>query len=101
MSITTANLPHEHLTTEYPVASKMASSESFLPAEPKTLEETGLTLMEIEALILKQLLTSGSCIGRRIADQIKLPFGILQEALRSLKAQMLLNYKGQASVGDF
>lgn len=113
MSNTVNHLPTDHSLAEsthapeaqplpQPVVSKSPASDGgFLPLEPKTLEETGLTLTEIEALILKQLLTTGSCIGRRIADQIKLPFGILQEALRSLKAQMLLNYKGQATVGDF
>jgi predicted ATPase with chaperone activity len=85
-----------------PVATRSSLSlEGFLPAEPTTLEQTGLALTEIEALILKQLLTAGASVGRRVADQIKLPFGILQEALRSLKSQMLLNYKGQATVGDF
>lgn len=88
--------------TPAPLVTKSAfAGDSFLPAEPNTIEETGLTLPEIEALVLKQLLTAGSTVGRRIADQIKLPFGILQEALRSLKGQMLLNYKGQATVGDF
>ncbi|WP_425614538.1 AAA family ATPase [Anatilimnocola sp. NA78] len=90
---TSASLPNPHRLAH--------TSDAFLPAEPTTFEETGLALAEIESLILKQLLTSGSCVGRRIADQIKLPFGILQEALRSLKSQMLLNYKGQATVGDF
>jgi MoxR-like ATPase len=75
--------------------------DGFLPVEPTTIEQTGLSLTEIEALVLKQLLTTGSSVGRKVADQIKLPFGILQEALRSLKSQMLLNYKGQATVGDF
>jgi hypothetical protein len=85
-----------------PVVTKSPlSGDAFIPVEPNTIEETGLTLPEIEALVLKQLLTAGPTVGRKIADQIKLPFGILQEALRSLKGQMLLNYKGQASVGDF
>jgi predicted ATPase with chaperone activity len=105
MSTSTEHLPatSEPVTLPTsPVATRSSlAEEAFLPAEPKTLEETGLALTEIEALVLKQLLTTGACVGRRIADQIKLPFGILQEALRSLKNQMLVSYKGQATVGDF
>jgi predicted ATPase with chaperone activity len=105
MSTSTEHLPatSEPVTLPTsPVATRSSlAEEAFLPTEPKTLEETGLALTEIEALVLKQLLTTGASVGRRIADQIKLPFGILQEALRSLKNQMLVNYKGQATVGDF
>ncbi len=106
MSITAENVSlsgnSSNSSSAPPVASKpLTAGAGFLPVEPVTIDETGLTLPEIEALILKQLLTAGSTVGRRIADQIKLPFGILQEALRSLKNQMLLSYKGQATVGDF
>lgn len=77
------------------------SNPSFLPQEPKTFEDLGLQAVDVEALVLKQLLVSGTCIGRRIADQLRLPFGILQESLRSLKSQMLVGYKSQAQMGDF
>jgi predicted ATPase with chaperone activity len=76
-------------------------AEPFFPREPATMEEAGLTPTDVEALILKQLLTGGNATGRRIAEQIKLPFGIMQDLLRGLKQQMLVNYKAQASMGDF
>src|SRR5438094_149272 len=75
--------------------------ESFFPREPATLDDAGLTPTDVEALVLKQLLISGVATGRKIAEQIKLPFGIMQELLRGLKQQILVNYKGQASMGDF
>ncbi|MEX2026324.1 MAG: hypothetical protein WEH44_03470, partial [Pirellulaceae bacterium] len=75
--------------------------EPFLPPEPQTLEEAGLASAEVEALILKQLLICGLATGRKIAEQIKMPFGITQEILRGLKHQMLVNYKSQAAMGDF
>jgi predicted ATPase with chaperone activity len=73
----------------------------FLPTEPETLEQTGLMATDIEALVLKLLLTSGPTVGRRIAEQIRLPFGLIAEQLRSLKAQLLVNYSNQATMGDF
>jgi predicted ATPase with chaperone activity len=72
-----------------------------LPVEPTSLEQTGLTPTDIEALVLKLLHTSGPTVGRRIAEQVRLPFGLMTEQLRALKAQMLLNYSNQATMGDF
>jgi predicted ATPase with chaperone activity len=80
---------------------KQSANENYLPPEPQTLEEAGLAPADIESLILKQLLIVGQATGRKIADQIKLPFGITQELLRGLKHQMMVNYKSQAAMGDF
>ncbi len=78
-----------------------SADESFFPAEPETMEEAGLSPTDVEALILKQLLIGGPATGRKIAEQIKLPFGIMQDLLRGLKQQLLVNYKSQSSLGDF
>lgn len=88
----------DYLVPEVPVVS---AELSFLPREPKSLDETGLSVTEVESLLLKHLLQGGASMGRRIADQLKLPFGIVHELLRGLKGQMLLNYKSQAPMGDF
>ncbi len=77
------------------------SETEWMPHEPQTLAETGLDLPDLEGLILKLLLTSGATVGRRIAEQIRLPFGLVSDVLRGLKGQFLVNYKGQAAMGDF
>src|SRR5688572_24496347 len=92
--------PHDFVAPAQSVR-KPVAGDSFFPAEPTTLEETGLTAGDIEALILKHLLTHGPTAGRKIAEQLKLPFGILQDSLRQAKAQMLVNYRGQGAMGDF
>ena len=43
------------------------------------MEEAGLSPTDVEALILKQLLIGGTATGRKIAEQIRLPFGIMQD----------------------
>ena len=73
----------------------------FVPSEPVTLDDTGLSQLDVEALVLKLLLTSGPTVGRRIAEQLRLPFGLVADQLRGFKAQMLVNYSNQATVGDF
>lgn len=85
------------------VAARMSlpGADQFLPKEPETMEEAGLSVNDVESLVLKQLLISETSTGRKIAEHIKLPFGIVQELLRSMKQQLLVNYKAQASMGDF
>jgi len=88
-------------SSQTPSASTPPAAEPFFPNEPTSMEAAGLGPTDVEALILKQLLISGATTGRKIAEQIKLPFGIMQDLLRGLKQQMLVNYKSQASMGDF
>src|SRR5688572_10417384 len=79
----------------------VAKQGEFFPVEPHTLEETGLLATDVEPLILKLLLNNGSTFGRRIADQIRLPFGIVAEQLRILKAQYIIRLSNEGAIGDF
>jgi predicted ATPase with chaperone activity len=88
-------------TLPAPIVAEVVDAQEFVPAEPTTLEQVGLSPMDIEALVLKLLFTSGPTVGRRIADQIRLPFGILAEQFRRLKVDLLVNYSNQAAMGDF
>ena len=73
----------------------------FFPGEPPTLEATGLLATDVEPLILKLLLNNGSTFGRKVAEQIRLPFGIVAEQLRILKAQYIIRLSNDGAVGDF
>jgi predicted ATPase with chaperone activity len=84
-----------------PRSSPPALANPFIPVEPATLEETGLLPTDVEALVLKLLLTSGPTVGRKIAEQIRLPFGLMAEQLRSLRAQLLLTISNQGEMSDF
>lgn len=75
--------------------------EAFKPGEPATLLDTGLTTEEVEKLILKYLLARGSAVGRKIAQQICLPFGLIDPLLKSLKQEQLIVFKGAATMGDY
>src|SRR4051812_8550737 len=82
-------------------APSAASQREFVPAEPTTLETTGLLPNDVEPLVLKLLLTSGATVGRRIAEQVRLPFGLMSELLRTLRTQLLLAISKEATMGDF
>src|SRR6478752_10076181 len=73
---------------------------AFFPAEPATFDEAGLLPIDVEPLVLK-LLLSGPTVGRKIAEQVRLPFGLMNELLRSLRGQLLLTISNQAAMGDF
>ncbi|MBI3840078.1 MAG: AAA family ATPase [Planctomycetia bacterium] len=60
-----------------------------------------LTTSSVEALILKLLLSRGDCIGRQIADHIKLPFRLVDELLREMKSDQLVVHKGSAAMNDY
>lgn len=82
-------------------AAATESAGDFVPREPDTLEETGLTSDEVERLIMKYLLQKGSAQGREICMQVCLPFRIVEPILRQLKQDQLVGYRGTANVGDF
>lgn len=83
------------------VAPVTTAEEGFLPIEPASFRAAGLTDSEVEALILKYLLARGDAIGRDIAEQIKLPFILVDEILWRLKNDQLLVHKGSAPMNDY
>ena len=76
-------------------------SDAFLPIEPKSLREAELTDSEVEALILKYLLARGSAPGHTIAEQLRLPFVLIEVLLRELKDDRLLGHKRSAPMNDY
>lgn len=77
------------------------SDETFLPAEPGSIEETGLSPTLIETLICKYVMVVGSASGRQIAEQICLPFGTLDAIYRSLRQRQILVHTASAQMNDY
>jgi hypothetical protein len=76
-------------------------NNDFVPVEPRSFAEAGLTDSEVEALILKYMLNRGDAVGRDVADQVKLPFVLVDELLRELKLEQLMVYKSAAQMNDY
>ncbi|MEX2175839.1 MAG: AAA family ATPase [Pirellulaceae bacterium] len=83
------------------VAHVVNGAEEFVPLEPKTIRDAGLTDSEVEALVLKYLLSRGDATGRDCADQVKLSFVMIEPLLRQLKYEQLLVYRGGAPMNDY
>jgi len=73
----------------------------FVPIEPESIEAAALTASEVEALILKFLLARGDAAGRDIAEQVKLPFVLVDELLRQMKNDRLVGHRGSAPMNDY
>ena len=79
--VATAPLPTRKKSAPIPTTQQDISA----PRSPGTLKETGLTLMQVTDLVLKQLYLHGNLLGSHIAKQARLPFQIIDEILRYLK----------------
>jgi len=73
----------------------------FLPIEPESFEAAGLKDSEVEALGLKYLLARGDLTGREIADQVRLPFVLVDEMLRRMKNDHLVVHRNSAPLNDY
>ena len=74
---------------------------TFVPREPSSFRAADLTDSEVEALVLKFLLSRGDAAGRDIADQVKLPFVLVDQLLRQMKVDQLLVHRGSAPMNDY
>ncbi|HZZ28950.1 MAG TPA: AAA family ATPase [Pirellulales bacterium] len=82
-------------------AANPAAGEDFVPLEPTSYHEAMLSESEVEALVLKFLLSRGDAAGRDIAEQLKLPFALIEELLRQLKQDQLVFHRGSAAMNDY
>src|SRR5512135_2925866 len=78
-----------------------ASFPRFIPPEPRSLEECGLSLGFLADLVLKVMYTRGFLMGHEIADALKLPFAnIIDRALDYLRREHLSEVRGSSGLGE-
>lgn len=76
-------------------------NEPFIPLAPASLQEAGLSESLIEELTMKFLLGRGEASGRTVAEQIKVPFLLVEPILNRLKYEQMTAYRGANSVNDY
>ncbi len=82
-------------------SSPVSPQDRFVPHQPTSLGEASLNESLVHSLILKFLYVRGTFHGREVAEQLKLPFSVVEEQLYSLKNQLLIGYRGAAVGGDY
>jgi len=90
-------------TSGAPESSPEDSDENceWTPVEPTTFVEAELNDGEVEALVLKYLLSCGNATGRVIAEQVSLPFLLIERLLQQLKYDQLVVFRGNAPMNDY
>jgi len=68
------------------------------PPVPRTISETGLTVDQIEQLMVKTLYT-GELSGVSLAERICLPYSLLEPLVERLRAEHLVEVRGAAGSG--
>lgn len=79
----------------------LLADDGFRPEEPKTLEDTQLSQTLVESILLKLLLNIGSMSGRKMAEHICLPFGVVEGILTSLRTRQVITHCGSAPLNDY
>jgi hypothetical protein len=84
-----------------PIAEAPPTYGDFVPQEPQTLQETSLSNSDVEALVLKLMLARGNLTGRDVMDHIKLPFVMIERAMREMRHDQLVVYRNSAPMNDY
>ncbi len=77
------------------------SDDSFRPSEPTLLSETGLPASLIEDLIIKRLSVIGMTSGRQLANDLCLPFNVLEDVYQLLRQRQVMVHKSSAPLNDY
>ena len=75
--------------------------EGWVPIEPETLAEAGLTDGEVEALILKALNSRSEATGRNLAEHIRLSFRLVDPLLAFDEARSAGRPQGRGDANDY
>ena len=78
-----------------------ADTNTFMPKEPASFQESGISAASVEELVCKFLLARGEASIRDISDQVCLPFNLVDEIVVKLKAEQVLGYIDQAAMNDY
>jgi predicted ATPase with chaperone activity len=72
---------------------------SDVPPRPTCLEDTGLGAAFVQDLMLKMLYTRGPRIGQQLAEEVKLPFEIVDEQLQLLQTRRMIEIRSAPGHG--
>ena len=76
-------------------------SNTFIPPEPTTQAELGISETLVEEIACKYLLAKGEASMRQISDQLGVPFNIIEGIITRLKNDQYLGYIDQAAMNDY
>ncbi|MEM9828448.1 MAG: hypothetical protein AAF958_17800 [Planctomycetota bacterium] len=84
-----------------PMGFKPVRDEPWRPAEPEEARSGGINDSVVEAIVYRFMQNIGEAEGRRVADQLKIPFRIVEPVLTRLKMEQNLAYKSSTATNDY
>ncbi|MCE9670198.1 ATPase [Myxococcus stipitatus] len=73
--------------------------QRFWPAQPRALEDTGLTATFVEELVLKALFFAGEMRGMDLASRLQLPTSVVDDIIEGLRRQKYVDIRGGGASG--
>jgi len=77
------------------------NEDHYWPAEPTSIEDCGLSSTLIEAILCQVLMAAGTQSGRKLAEQVGLPFAIVDAQLANLRARQTVAHARSAPLNDY
>ena len=77
-----------------------SSSGGFVPRQPRTMREAGIAPVMVEKIIMRFLFQVGIETSRKIANQVKLPYKVIEPMFRQLRQDKHIDLSGTTSTGD-
>jgi hypothetical protein len=75
------------------------SQNAYVPLQPKTSEETGLSEAFLFEMVMRVIYTRGRLTGSDLAAALKLPFSVLLPIIQRMRKQALIDIVGQKGSG--
>lgn len=75
--------------------------EPWRPNEPKSLEDARIADTMVEQIMMRFLLNAGEGEGRAMAEQLQLPFRLVEPVLNRLKMEQYVAYKSATATNDY
>lgn len=75
--------------------------EPWRPSEPSSLQKSRISETMLEAIVFRYLLNAGESEGRGIAEQVQLPFRLIEPLLERLKKDQQVGYKSSTATNDY
>ena len=99
--VRTVRAGHQAPSGHLPDGFKPSGDEPWRPSEPVDLRNAGVNETLLEAVIYRFLINVGEAEGREIADQVKLPFTMIEGLLARLKMEQHVAYKSTTATHDY
>ena len=93
--------PPQPLTLPSAAGFQPSRDEPWRPAEPVDAAGAGMNETLVEAIIYRYMQNIGEAEGRQIAEQVKLPFRMVEPILTRLKMEQNVAYKDSTATNDY